>query len=81
MRRRRCSWTLHTPIFNILALAEFFVSCSFVWVRRTCNGVAHHATRFALSSHLSFSFNKDSLPPALMAICKADYPPCFSFFQ
>ena len=33
----------------------------------------------ALSSKLSFFFNKDNLPPPLTAICKADYPPC-SFF-
>ena len=60
-----CPWTLIIPIRNICALLDCFSSCFFVWVNRTCNGVAHQAARFALLSRLSFFFNKDNLPPAL----------------
>ena len=75
-----CPWILLIPRCNILALVEWFSSCSFVWVTRSCNGVAHQAARFAVSSYLSFFFHKDNLPPALLACCKADYPSCTSFF-
>ena len=75
-----CPWMLIIPIQNIRALLDCFSSCSFVWVNRSCNGVAHHAARFALNFRLSFFFNKDNLPPALAACCKTDYPLCSSFF-
>ena len=75
-----CPWTLIIPIRNISALKDCFTSCFFVWLSRSCNGVAHHAARFALLSCLAFFFNKDNLPPALSACCKTDYPLCSSFF-
>ena len=75
-----CPWILPIPRCNILALVEWFSSCSFVWVKRSCNGVAHQAARSAVISCLSFFFHKDNLPPALSACCKADYPNCTSFF-
>ena len=75
-----CLWTLIIPIRNICALKDCFTSYFFVWVNRSCNGVAHHAARFALLSRLSFLFNKDNLPPTLSACYKTYYPLCSPFF-
>ena len=74
-------WRIHTPLLNILALVKCFISCSLVWVSRTCNGVAHHVARFSLESRLAFFFFLDNSPPALLDVCKADYPPYSVFFQ
>ena len=60
-------WCIHTPLLNILALVECFVSCTFVWVSRTCNGVAHHVASFSLLSRSAFFFFLDNLPPLFTA--------------
>ena len=39
--------SIHATLSNILSLAECFVDCSFIWVKRICNSVAHAAAKFA----------------------------------
>lgn len=75
-----CQWTLLPPRSNILSLAVCFISVNFIWVSRSCNGVAHLAAKSALESRISCFFNKDNLPPALSACCKAEFPLCAPFF-
>ncbi|XP_023912636.1 uncharacterized protein LOC112024225 [Quercus suber] len=70
-------WAIHAPISNIRCLTVYFVSFAFVWVPRSCNGVAHHAAKAALESRMSFCFHKDNLPPDLLVACKEDFPNCF----
>ena len=74
-------WCIRTQLLNTVALADCFVSCSFVWISRSCNGVAHHVAKFSLFSKLAFVFLLDNLPPDLLSVCKADYPLCSLFFQ
>ncbi|XP_075652141.1 uncharacterized protein LOC142622533 [Castanea sativa] len=74
-------WCIQTQLLNIIDLAVCFSSCSFVWISRNCNGVAHQVARFSLISRLAFVFLLDNLPPALLALCKAAYPICSSFIQ
>nr|XP_023871503.1 uncharacterized protein LOC111984114 [Quercus suber] len=74
-------WCIRTQLLNTIALTDCFFSCSFVWISRNCNGVAHQVAKFSLLSKLAFVFLHDNLPPALLAVCKADYPLCASFFQ
>uniref|UniRef100_A0A7N2LTG5 F-box associated beta-propeller type 1 domain-containing protein n=1 Tax=Quercus lobata TaxID=97700 RepID=A0A7N2LTG5_QUELO len=40
---------------------------------RSCNGAAHHAARAALDSRMSFCFNKDNLPPDLLAVYTCNF--------
>ena len=70
-------WAILAPISDIRCLVAHFVSFSFIWVPRACNVVAHHTARAALDSRMSFCFNKDNLPPVLLAMCKEDFPLCF----
>lgn len=74
-------WSIHTQLLNILALVECFISCSFVWVSRTCNGVARHISRFSLESHLAFFFFLDNLPPALWMFVRQIIPLVLCFFS
>ena len=39
--------SIHATLSNILSLAECFVDCSSIWVKRICNSVAHAAAKFA----------------------------------
>ncbi|XP_075663130.1 uncharacterized protein LOC142632646 [Castanea sativa] len=73
-------WTIQTSIDNILTFQSSLESCSFVWIKRDCNSVAHGVAKLALSYLSSFFFYKDNLPPALLALCKEDYSLCSSFF-
>ena len=53
--------SISSIISNVLSLVVSFTSCSFVWVRRSCNAAAHVAAKYALGSSLSFCFYKDDL--------------------
>ncbi|KAL0013188.1 hypothetical protein SO802_000257 [Lithocarpus litseifolius] len=61
-------WCIRTQLLNTIAVAEFFFSCSFVWISRTGNGVAHQVAKFSLLSHLAFMLLLDNLPPTLLAL-------------
>ena len=56
-------WSINVISSDILEFAVFFDSFSFVWVKRSCNVLAHATAKFALKSLSSFFFNKDNLPP------------------
>ena len=73
-------WSISTYISNILSLSSAFPSVRFCWVRRLCNSAAHAVAKFSLSSHQSFFFNNDILPPDIKSVCKVDYLSCTSFF-
>ena len=73
-------WSINTYISKILSLSSAFPSVRFCWVRRLCNSAAHAVAKFFLSSHQSFFFNNDILPPDIKSVCKVDYLSCTSFF-
>ena len=77
-------WSINTTINNIRNLARSFSSCNFVWVRRSCNAVAHATTKFALLSSNFLRFNKGNLPVVIESVHKKDYPAylfCFLSFN
>lgn len=74
------SWSISNITSNVLSLVVSFTSCSFFWVRRSCNVAAHVAAKYTLGSSLSFCFYKDDLPVALLSICEADIPLILSSF-
>ena len=57
---------------TILFLKSSFSGCSFRWIKRECNTVAHAAAKLSLVSKESFCFNKDNLPRVLDFACKDD---------
>ena len=52
---------------NILNSVSVSLSCSFVWVRRSCNFAAHNAAKLALNSALPLCFNKENLPKVILS--------------
>ncbi|XP_023884279.1 uncharacterized protein LOC111996524 [Quercus suber] len=69
-------WSIRAAVTDILALSEDFQVSSFNWVKRTCNSAAHSTAKFALNFNVSCFFNKENLPPAILATCKIDSPRC-----
>jgi ribonuclease HI len=47
-------WKILQVIFNVKVLASLFKSCSFVWVRRSANSVAHSLAKEASASPSCF---------------------------
>ncbi len=61
-------WSIGSLIDNIGERSKLFFSCSFCWVRREANFVAHAIAKFASAfSSLSppFCFNLSALPQAV----------------
>ncbi len=50
---------------NALELGKSFHSCTFNWVRREANGVAHAMAKFASPSRSSFCCNFYSIPKSV----------------
>ena len=50
-------------VANIKFLALAFSACSFCWVCRDANGVAHALAKYALSQPSCFSCSGSNLPP------------------
>ena len=58
-------WSISTLTDNIRSLAVSFAVCSFSWINRSFNGVAHAATKLALVSSSPFCCTNGNLPTAL----------------
>ena len=56
-----------------------FLSCSFVWVNRSCNNAAHTATKFAIESNVSFFLVRVIFPPVWQLLV-GKTPPFVSLF-
>jgi ribonuclease HI len=57
-----CWWKIRSLIAHSVCLAPSFSFCSFVWVRRNANQVAHELAKASFSLPLLFSCNSNSLP-------------------
>ena len=58
-------WKIHALALQSLHLASCFSFCSFNWVRRNANQVAHAAAKVASSLSPPFICNLNSLPPSV----------------
>ena len=58
-------WKIQIIVFNVKLLAASFISCSFYWVRRDANCVAHSLAKFASSQLSCFHCNNSNLPPSV----------------
>nr|POE69527.1 hypothetical protein CFP56_59002 [Quercus suber] len=58
-------WSISAMTDNIRSLVVSFAACSFSWINRSCNGVAHAAAKLALVSSSPFCCNNGNLPIAL----------------
>ena len=58
-------WKILQVISNVKVLAALFKSCSFVWVRRSANSVAHSLAKEASASPSCFHCNNSNLPPSV----------------
>ena len=73
------SWrilSLVNIIIKVLTLE--FPACSFCWVRRDGNGMAHSLTKFASSLPSFFSCNSSNLPPSVYEVWIRDLIACSS---
>ena len=66
---------------NILNSVSVSLSCSFVWVCRSCNFAAHNAAKLALNSALPLCFNKENLPKVILSTCVVDFHVVVSSFS
>jgi hypothetical protein len=60
-----CWWKIHSLIAHSVFLAPSFSFCSFVWVWRNANQVAHELAKAFFSLPPLFSCNSNSLPPSV----------------
>ena len=58
-------WKLFTLCNNAKVAVLDFTSCSFCWVRRNANMVAHFLAKFASSQSSYFYCNSSNLPPLI----------------
>ena len=58
-------WKIFSIVANIKFLALAFSACSFCWVHRDANGVAHALAKYASSQPLCFSCTGSNLPPSM----------------
>jgi hypothetical protein len=63
-------WRILTIIINAKTLVSNFCSCSFNWVRRDANFVAHTLAKVASSRSICLSCNSTNLSPSLASIEK-----------
>ncbi|KAL0006983.1 hypothetical protein SO802_008485 [Lithocarpus litseifolius] len=65
-------WAISSLVSDIWFLAKSFVSCLFLWVKRSGNAAAHEAAKYTLLSCSSFSFVQCNLPASVASACKED---------
>nr|POE53107.1 hypothetical protein CFP56_13651 [Quercus suber] len=65
-------WAISSLVSDICLLANSFVSCLFLWVKRSGNAAAHEAAKYTLMSCSSFSFFPGNLPASVAFACKED---------
>ena len=58
-------WRIQTLVSNIKCVALDFNVCSFYWVPRDVNALAHSFAKFASSQDFCFSCNSTNLPPSV----------------
>ena len=58
-------WRIQTLFSNIKCVALDFNFCSFYWVPRDVNALAHSFAIFASSQDFCFSCNSTNLPPSV----------------
>ena len=75
------NWTISNVIVNILNSASVFLSCSFVWISRSCNFATHNAVKIALNFALPLCFNKENLPEVILSACVVDSHAIVSSFS
>ena len=76
------NWAISNDIVYILNSVSVFLSCSFAWVRRSCNFAAHNAAKLALNSASPLCFNKENLPEVILSACVVDsHAVVSSFFE
>jgi hypothetical protein len=61
-------WTISAIVTYIKLLALKFSACTFEWIGKDANFVAHSIAKFVVSLSNSFSCNSNNLPPS---ICEA----------
>jgi ribonuclease HI len=71
-------WRIHSLVHSLKVLAFEFSVCSFCWVRRDANGVAHSLAKFASSLNSCFSCNSSNLPPSVREAWIRDLIACSS---
>ena len=59
----KCSWAIAFQCNDMVVLSKKFESCTFCWIKRDANFVAHSLAKFASCNKLTFSCNISSLPP------------------
>ena len=61
-RDSEAAWCVSNVLFNILECRKSFSSCTFVWISREANEVAHSMAKFASQSRTCFNCNMSFLP-------------------
>jgi hypothetical protein len=65
-------WKILSLVNNIKCLALDFDSCSFCWVHRDANDVAHSLAKFTSSRPSCFSCNSSNLPLSVQEVWLRD---------
>ena len=65
-------WKIRVLCSNTKLLALSFMSCSFVWVRRDANHMAHSLAKAAHFLTLRFHCNQEALPPFVLEAWRRD---------
>jgi ribonuclease HI len=68
----KCNWTIAFQCNDMVVLSKKFESCTFCWIKRDANFVAHSLAKFASCNKLIFSCNISSLPPPVWKAWKGD---------
>ena len=58
-------WRIQTLVSNIKYVALDFNVCSFYWIPRDVNALAHSFAKFASFQDFCFSCNSTNLPPSV----------------
>ena len=66
------SWSYSALSSQTLNIVSYFLSCSFLWVRRDTNQTAHALAKVAFSLSLPFLSFQDSLPPSVKEVWLRD---------
>ena len=62
------SWKIISIVANVKSFSTIFSSCSFLWVKRDANEVAHTLVRFATTLPTCFSCNSSNLPTSVCEV-------------